>query len=83
MELSLTCFRAARVLEVRLFACVFDPLSRYAVGSEEKQGSFTAKQQRDGVCILPFVFAGLFGRRDGNPDHAADVTPDGADAAEL
>lgn len=38
------------------------------MGSDEKQASYTAKQQRDGVCILPFIFAGLFGRLGGNPD---------------
>lgn len=37
------------------------------MGSDEKQATFTAKQQRDGVCVLPFIFAGLFGRLGGNP----------------
>lgn len=51
------------------------------MGEEEKQSSYTAKQQRDGVCILPFIFAGLFGRLGGNPPPEAAVTQDCGDAA--
>lgn len=52
------------------------------MGEDEKQSSYTAKQQRDGVCILPFIFAGLFGRLGGNPPPEAAVTQDRGDAAE-
>jgi len=33
----------------------------YIVRANEKQAVFTGKQQRDGVAILPFIVAGLFG----------------------
>jgi len=39
----------------------FDPVRRYIVRVNEKQAVFTGKQQRDGVAILPFLVAGLFG----------------------
>jgi len=45
------------------------------VRANEKQAVFTGKQQRDGVAILPFIVAGLFGQ-DGDQD------ADGAFAAE-
>jgi len=34
---------------------------RYIVRANEKQAVFTGKQQRDGVAILAFIVAGLFG----------------------
>jgi len=36
-------------------------LCRYIVRATEKQAVFTGKQQRDGVAILAFIVAGLFG----------------------
>lgn len=36
-------------------------LHRYIVRANEKQAVFTGKQQRDGVAILAFIVAGLFG----------------------
>lgn len=61
---------------------MFHTQSRYAVGSDETQACFTAKQQRDGVCILPHIFAGLFGRQGGNPAANVGGTQDSADAAD-
>lgn len=58
-----------------------DHRSRYAVAEDEKQASYTAKQQRDGVCILAFIFAGLFGRQDGNPHPEEGDERDDGDAA--
>lgn len=61
---------------------MFHTQSRYAVGSDETQACFTVKQQRDGVCILPHNFAGLFGRQGGNPAANVGGTQDSADAAD-
>ena len=36
-------------------------LCRYIVRANEKQAVFTGKQQRDGVSIMAFIVAGLFG----------------------
>jgi len=47
-----------------LFSCLFNS---YIVRANEKQAVFTGKQQRDGVAILPFIVAGLFGQ-DGDED---------------
>lgn len=57
-------------------------LCRYAVGAEEKQSSYTTKQHRDGVCILPFIFAGLFGPLGGSQAAETAAMGDNGDAAE-
>lgn len=59
-----------------LISAVLLVKSRYIVTINEKQATFTAKQQREGVCILPFIVAALLGRENGNP--ADDGNNDGA-----
>eukprot|EP00170_Pyropia_yezoensis_P006319 contig_25711_g6338 len=73
-------FERLKFMVRRCRACKADP--GYAVGEDEKQSSYSAKQQRDGVCILPFIFAGLFGRHGGNAPPEAAVLQHHGDAAE-
>lgn len=52
--------------------------------ANEKQAVFTGKQQRDGVAILPFIVAGLFGPlgdEDADGVFAADQEAERATAA--
>ena len=52
-------------------------MHKYVVSAKEKQATFTARQQRLGVFILPFLVAGLFGWS------AAASTMSGTDASEF
>lgn len=50
-------------------------LSRYVVSEKDKQPTFTGREQRLGVWILPFLVAGIFGPGRRKPSTAAHTAP--------
>jgi len=74
------CFFVPLFLGVLGISLYFSHL-RYIVSGNEKQATFTGRQQRDGVAILPFVVAGLFGPAFEEEVAAAAAEVDAAEAA--
>lgn len=73
------CLSANSLASVAALRCFLDrarAFHRYIIEDDENQSTFTGREQRHGVWVLPFLLDGLIDRRVSRPDAAgASVAP--------
>lgn len=63
------------------FLCLYGHMCKYVLSEKDKQPTFTGREQRVGVWILPFLVAGIFGPGRRKPPKEAGGVPARSTAA--